>query len=324
MAPSTPKKRRRWPTVNAFPSGINMQAAFIALSSPLRTRFSIGGPPAAWPAGLRRLARNGLRLHGLFSAVLVATALGLPARSPAQAAGVGDAPEIGIDEKLGEYVPEGVTLYNEAGEEIPLKSFLGKPALLALVYYRCPSICNPMLGNIADVLRNVDLEPGEDFLVIALSFDHTEEPSLAAQKKRNFLNTLPPDFPGDGWRFLTADSTSIQRLTKAVGFNFKKEGDLFIHSAALIALAPDGKIVRYLYGIDFLPFDFEMAVAEASKGKVGATISRVLAYCYTYDPEGRTYVFNITKVAGTLGLISVVALFIALTVRKKVKGRGSK
>lgn len=232
--------------------------------------------------------------------------------------------EIGIDEKLGEYVPLELTLYDETGAEVPVKDFLGVPTILALVYYRCPSICNPLLGNIADVLRNLDLRPTEDFVVVTVSFDHSDTPSLAAQKKNNFLNTLPPDFPSDGWRFLTADSTSIRRLTDAVGFKFKPDGDLFIHSSSLIVLSPEGKIVRYLYGIDFLPFDFEMAVVEASKGKVGPTISRVLAYCYSYDPEGRRYVFNITKVAGTLGLISVAALFIGLTVRSKAKGRKSK
>lgn len=261
------------------------------------------------------------------SAVMVGLVLGTvlyPRSCHSQAAQSPSEAEIGIDEKLGEYVPLELTLYDENGVEVPLKDFLGVPTILALVYYRCPSICNPLLGNIADVLRNLDLKPVQEFVVVTVSFDHSDTPSLAAQKRKNFLNTLPPDFPSDGWRFLTADSASIRRLTDAVGFKFKPDGELFLHSASLMALSPDGKIVRYLYGIDFLPFDFEMALVEASKGKVGPTISRVLAYCYSYDPQGRTYVFNITKVAGTLGLISVAGLFIGLTVRSKTKGRKSK
>jgi protein SCO1/2 len=251
---------------------------------------------------------------------LAVTALMFPGRTVAQTPGA-QSPEVGLEEKLGEYVPLDLPLYDETGAKATLGDFVKGPTILALVYYRCPGICNPLLGNIADVLRRLDLKPAEDFTVVTVSFDPSDTPALAAEKKNNFLNTLPPDFPSAGWRFLTADSTSIKRITDAVGFRYKRDGNLFVHSAALTVLSPEGKIVRYLYGIEFLPFDFEMAVAEASKGKVGPTISRVLAYCYSYDPQGRKYVFNITKVAGTLGLISVAALFVGLTVRSRVKKR---
>jgi protein SCO1/2 len=233
-------------------------------------------------------------------------------------------PELGIDQRLGQYVPLDLSLYDESGELVTLGDIVDKPTLMTLVYYECPSICNPLLGNIADVLRRLDLKAAEDYVVVTVSFDHTEAYELAAQKKKNYIATLPPDFPNQGWRFLTGDSANIGRLADAVGFSFQKEGDEFIHSIALIALSPDGKIVRYLFGMNYLPFDFKMALVEASEGKVGPTVSRLLQYCYSYDPEGRKYIFNITRVAGVAGVISVVALFLTLTVRRKAKGRGSK
>lgn len=278
-------------------------------------------PPHARGAVAGRPLRT--RAAGVATLCLALVAALLPNWSLAQAGG-SKPPEIGIDERLGEYIPRDIPLYDETGAEVALGDLLEVPTILALVYYRCPGICNPLLGNIADVLRRLELKPVKDFVVVTVSFDQSDTPRLASEKKSNFLNTLPPDFPSAGWRFLTADSASIGRLTDAVGFKFKRDGDQFIHSASLIVLTSDGKIVRYLYGIEFLPFDFEMAIAEASKGKVGPTISRVLAYCYSYDPKGRKYVFNITKVAGTLGLISVAALFIGLTVRSRVRGRGGK
>jgi protein SCO1/2 len=229
-------------------------------------------------------------------------------------------PEVGIAEKLGDHVPPGIQLYDESGEPVALQSLMDKPVLLNLVYYRCPSICNPLMSSIAEVLRQGDMKAGEEFAVITVSFDDTDTPELAAEKKKNYFNTLPPDFPESGWRFMTADSANIKALTSAVGFNYIKEGNEFIHSAALIALSPDGKIVRYLYGLYYLPFDFKMAMLEASEGRVGPTVSRVLLFCYSFDPEGRKYVFNITRVAGAAGLVSVFALAIGLTIKGKKGG----
>lgn len=239
--------------------------------------------------------------------------------APKTAEGMLD-PEVGISEKLGAFVPTDIQLFDESGDLITLSQLLDKPVLLNLVYYRCPSICNPLMSSIAEVLRKVDMKAGEEFAVITVSFDVTDTPKLAAEKKKNYFNTLPPDFPEAGWRFMTADSANIAALTNAVGFKYVKEGNLFVHSAALVALSPEGKIVRYLYGLYYLPFDFKMAMLEASEGRVGPTVSRVLLYCFSFDPEGRKYVFNITRVAGAAGLVSVLALALGLTVKGR-KGR---
>jgi protein SCO1/2 len=278
---------------------------------------------ASPPSYLERIARSALSIAAafmlLFAQLTPATAVAQTQQPAAQTEQGSGQAELGIDPKLGERVPLDVTLVDESGTETALGDIADGPMLLALVYYECPSICNPLLGNIAEVLRKLDLKPVEEYVVVTVSFDHTEDYTLAAQKKKNYLATLPPDFPERGWRFLTGDSTNIDRLTKSVGFSFQKVGEEFVHSIALIAISPDGKIARYLYGMNYLPFDFKMSMIEASKGKVGPSINRALLYCFSYDPEGRSYVFNITKVAGTIGLISVAALFLALTIRGKAK-----
>jgi len=225
-----------------------------------------------------------------------------------------DTPAIGIVERLGEMVPLDIQFLDEDGDTVSLKDFAGKPVILSLVYYSCPGICAPLLNGVADVLDKVALEPGKDFNVVTISFDATESPDLAKNKKENYLKTFNRPFDENGWHFLTGDQENIDRITRAVGFHYKKEGAEFIHTAAIYILSPEGKITRYLYGISFLPFDLKLAVLEGAQGKVGPTIARVLLYCFSYDPAGQTYVFNVLKVTGTVTMFVAVLFVIWLVV----------
>jgi protein SCO1/2 len=216
--------------------------------------------------------------------------------------------EVGIDEKLGETIPLDVMVRDEHGREIPLRDLVDRPILLTLVYYECPNICNVLLSGVADVIGKTNLAPGKDFRVLSLSFNPDETPELALAKKTNYLKILKKPIDDDAWRFLTAASETIDAITKATGFKYEKVDDMYNHAAAVILLTPEGKVSRYLYGVTFLPFAVQMAVYEAAQGKTGPAISRVLLYCFSYDPASRTYAFNILKVTGTLTLL-VLALF---------------
>ena len=119
-------------------------------------------------------------------------------------------------------------------------------------------------------------------------------------------------FPQDAWRFLTGDRENIRKLMDAIGFHFKKVGEDFQHPVSLVIVTPDGKITRYLYGTEFLPFDIKIALLEASQGKVGATISKVVRFCFSYDPEGKKLVFNTLKVTGTVTLIFALSFILFL------------
>jgi protein SCO1/2 len=119
---------------------------------------------------------------------------------------------------------------------------------------------------------------------------------------------------------MTADSANIAGITDEVGFNFRRTGDDFAHPAALIMLSPEGKIARYLYGITFNQFDLKMAIIEASEGRVGPTIAKVIKFCFSYDPEGRKYVFNFLKVAAS-AIILFVVVFVAVLSLKSTKNR---
>ena len=227
--------------------------------------------------------------------------------------------EIGIVEHLDEYIPESLTIIDTAGNEVSLRQLIDKPTVLMWVYYRCPGLCSPLMTSMAELISKTDLELGKDFQVITVSFDPTEGSPLAISKRKNYLHLLTRQVDESGWLFYTADSANAKIGTELTGFRYKKAGNDYMHSAALIMISPDGKITRYLQGTYFLPFEFKMAIAETAQGKSGPTIYKVLQFCYTYDPAGQQYVLNVTKVAGTIILFFAAVIFLILILKPRRK-----
>ncbi|HPF51187.1 MAG TPA: SCO family protein [Draconibacterium sp.] len=229
--------------------------------------------------------------------------------------------EIGIVEHLDAYLPDSISLINEAGEQVWLADLIDKPTVLNFVYFRCPGICSPLMEGVADVMDRSDLIPGKDYQVLTISFDPGETIDLGVRKKNNYLNLMnnkeKVEEAKTGWKFFVSDSASIVRATNATGFKYKKNGNEYLHAASLTVLSPDGKITRYLNGITFLPFEWKMAMVEASKGQSGPTINKVLRFCFSYDPVGQTYVFNVTKISATIILFFAVILLLYLVLKPK-------
>jgi protein SCO1/2 len=233
----------------------------------------------------------------------------------------------GIDEKLGQYIPADLVLVNERGDSVRLDSLIDRPTIVTLVYYTCPSVCRPLLNEVSDMLGKLlelKMKPGEDYQVVTISFDPHDGPAGSARLKKEYMNQLPDGFPGAAWTFLTADSVTIHKFTESVGFQFKRAGDMYVHPTTLVMLSPDGKITRYLYGAEYLALDLKMAIYEASEGRVGPTIARMLKFCFSYDPKGRKYVLNLTRVVGTGMILSLVgfAVFLAAAGRRRAREIG--
>jgi protein SCO1/2 len=249
------------------------------------------------------------------------TSLLISGFSSAEGAGTQD--NTGIEEKLGQRIPLDASFRNEEGKEVLLKEVMGKPIIVSLVYLKCSHTCPLLLGALAEVLGRLELKPLKDYSVLTISFDEEDTPDIARDKKKNYLQAINTPFPESAWRFFTGDRENIKKFTDAVGFNFRREESGFAHPVALIILSPDGRIVRYLYGRTFLPFDLTMAITEADKGKIG--LSRgVLLYCFSYDQPGKRYVFNILKVFGTVMIVSVVSFFLYLTITGRRSQGGTK
>lgn len=252
-----------------------------------------------------------LVLWGMLSSVLFGPAV--PGLSAQGKNAESNGEEISFVEHLGSRLPADLELIDEQGQPIRLDSLIQKPTILMMVYYTCPGICTPLLNEVAAVIERTTLEPGQDFQLLAVSFDPTDTPELARKKQTNYVSSVDrPGFGPEHWRFMTGTPEAVAVLCDSIGFRYKESGGEYTHAGGLVVLAADRKIVRYLYGTDFLPFDFRMALAEARDGKVTASVSRVLAYCFSYDPESRTYVFALFKVFGTVMLFFVAGLALFL------------
>jgi len=228
---------------------------------------------------------------------------------------------VGIDEKLGHLIPLDLTFRDEYGKPVFLRELIDRPTILAPVFFSCPDVCSFLLSNLSGTLNQLPADPGKEFLVLSVSFDETEGPPLASEKKRLYLKMIEKPFPEEAWRFLTGDREGILKLMDAVGFYFKREGKNFLHPVTLIIIAPDGRITRYLYGTEILPFDLRMALLEASEGRIGPTISKVLRFCFSYDPKGRKYVFNTLKVTGIVTLTFAFSFILFLIWRGRRKSK---
>lgn len=227
-------------------------------------------------------------------------------------------PEVGIYERLGETIPSGIILNDENGKPVDVKSLITRPTVFALVYFRCPGICSPLLNGVSSIVDKSDLDPGKDYDLITISFDPTEGYKLASDKKQSYLANLNRKIPAESWRFLSGDSANIKKIADAIGFKFQKQGPDYMHGASIMVVAADGKVVRYLYGVEYLPLDFKMAVIEASEGKVVPSINKIMKMCFSFDPDGRKYVLNITRIAGS-GILLLLGIFAGVFLIRKKK-----
>lgn len=227
-----------------------------------------------------------------------------------------------VEEQPGKYAALDARFMDSNGQQVELAALFDKPVVLLPVYFMCNSVCNFLQANLAAILNQVDQVPGVDFNVITLSFADDEDYTHADTAKRNYTNLIKRDFPLENWFHLTGDTENIRKLTDSIGYYFiKKEPHLYVHPNAMVVLASDGKIIRYLYGPNFLAFDLGMALSEALAGKPGISIKRgVLAFCFDYDPENKTYVFKLFRITGTAILILLVG-FIVFLIRPSRRGK---
>lgn len=225
---------------------------------------------------------------------------------------------VGIDEKIGDHIDLNLVVTNEHGEKVPLSTFFKshKPVIMSPVYFDCPGLCNFHLNGLIDTLKSVDWSPSKQFEVVAFSFDAKETSDVALKKKANYLNLYERAGTEEGWHFVTADEATVKKITESIGFKFKWNEKVkeWSHASAAIVISPDGKISRYLHGIQFEPRDVKLALNEAASGKVGNIVDSAMLFCFKYDSHQSKYglqVFNIMKLGGA---ITVAALMLWLLV----------
>ncbi len=239
-----------------------------------------------------------------------------------------EAPEIAetvrLEEQLGKFINLDTWFSDENSRRIQLESLFDKPVVLLPVFFKCIDVCDLLQAELSNALNLVNALPGKDFNIITLSFSDDENHTHAKTAKNTYNHLIKRDFPLENWYYLTGERENIKKVTDSLGYYFvKKEKDFYIHPSALMVLAKDGKIIRYLYGPNFLPFDLGMALSEAKKGEPGISIKRgVLEFCFDYDPENKTYVFKLFRITGTAILIALAG-FITFLIYPSKRGRNN-
>jgi len=234
--------------------------------------------------------------------------------------------EVGLDQKLDAQVPLDLKFSDEQGREVTLGSLFGhRPVVLALVYYECPMLCTEVLNGLVSALQTIAFNAGNEFDIVAVSFDPGETPALAAQKKALYVKRYGRPGAETGMHFLTGREDAIHALTSAVGFRYQYDPstDQFAHTAVLTVLTPAGHVSRYLYGIEYQPRNLRLALVEAADGKIGTAVDKALLYCYHYDPETGKYglaIMNLVRLGGIMTVAAAVS-FIVLNLRRQPQAR---
>lgn len=223
--------------------------------------------------------------------------------------------DIGITPHLGDKIDLDAKFIDHNGREVTLREYTknGKPLLLSLAYFNCPSLCNFHLNGLNDAFKQMKEPLGKEFNLVVVSFEPKETTALAAQKRESYIKEYGRPEGADGWHFLTGEGKNSAALAKAVGFTYRwdEAQKQYAHASAAYAIAPDGTITRYLFGIVFDPKTVRLSMLEASKGQVGSVIDKLILYCFHYDPKANQYTlaaFNLMRAGGILILV-VMGMF---------------
>ncbi len=239
-----------------------------------------------------------------------------------------------IEQHLDRELPLGTEFRDETGRAVHLGDYFGqRPAILALVYYKCPMLCSEELNGLVGALEMLKFTPGKDFDVIVASFDPREGPALAASEKALYLKRYGRPNTADGWHFLTGSPASIATLTKAVGFGYvrvpgadgKMDQYQYAHASSIELITTEGRIAQYYLGVEYSPRDMRYGLIQASHGRIGSPVDLIYTYCYRYDPHTARNSMLIVRIVQLGCMLTVLALgtFILISLRQDALNGGN-
>lgn len=234
--------------------------------------------------------------------------------------------DISIEQKLDAQINLDLYFTTAEGQRVQLRDLMDdRPALLALVYYECPSLCQAELGGLEVLVASMDFNPGTDYNIITVSIDPGETPEMAKEKKD--IHVANANRPGaqKGWNFLIGDEDAVSELASSVGFRYIYDPatDMYAHAAGIIALTPSGKTSRYFYGIDYIKRDVEWGLIQASEGRIGNIVDKLVLLCFQYDPTTGhygLYVIRTLQLGSILMLIGFGGMYFLFYLRTQKKG----
>ncbi len=232
---------------------------------------------------------------------------------------------VGIDQLLGAQAPLDAAFSDEDGRRVRLGDYFGeRPVVMVLAYYECPMLCTEVLNGVMRAIRTMQFEVGNEFDIVTVSIDPGETPRMAADKKAVYLERYGREGGASGWHFLTGPEESIRPLADAVGFHYQyePESDLYSHASAIMVLTPDGRVSRYLFGVEYSPRDLRLSLVEAAGGGIGSAVDQVLLYCFRYDPSLGRYslvILNVLRLAALATMVGIGGLLLWLRLGERAR-----
>jgi protein SCO1/2 len=267
------------------------------------------------------VARARARIPRVWLLALFTLSLSSPARADAERPEV-KAPEVSLlrqvafGQNLNAQLPLDTLLRDESGRKVPLGQYFGKkPVVLLFVYYECPMLCTLELNGLVRNLRALSMTAGKEFDIVTISIDPTETPALARAKKTGYLKKYGRPEAEGGWHFLTGPAEPVRRLADTVGFRYAYDpkSKQYAHPAGLVVATPEGRLARYIYGVDFPANTLRWSLIDASAGRIGTPVDRVLLMCFHYDPSTGRYNFAVMFVVRFLGICTLIGLAVFVT-----------
>ncbi len=220
--------------------------------------------------------------------------------------------DLGWDQQMGAELPLDATFVDQDGKTVRLRDYFGeRPVLIAPVYYECPMLCSLVLDGVVRGVKPLKFVPGEEFEILAVSFDARETPKSAERSLKTALARYGRDSEARaGWNFLTGDQQNITRLMSAIGFKYEwdQKNEQFAHAGGVVVATPTGQISRYFYGVDFATKDLRLGFVEASRNEIGNVVDQVLLFCYQYDPAIGEYSAMTLRMVRVAGVLTVLIL----------------
>src|ERR1700726_4615252 len=267
------------------------------------------------------LLRSILSVASLLALAVTTNAQTVPDNVGTSSAGLPTAlRNVGFEPPLNGQIPLSLAFRDEFGRDVHLGDYFGhKPVLLALVYYGCPMLCNQVEQGVVGSVKMLSFNAGHDYEVVFVSFDPRETPDMAAQKKVSALSHYGRPDTAEGWHFLTGGRDSIDALTMAANFrySFNEKTGIFAHASGILLLTPNGRISRYFYGVEYPSRDVRLGLVDASAGKIGNPIDRLLLYCFQYDPSTARYSATILRIIRLGGVLTICTIVLGILIFRR-------
>lgn len=278
-----------------------------------------------------RTPRNGKSAGRLFPvagsvlAAALAFAVAAPARGQGVDAAVHKLKRAGFEQNLGTQIPLDLAFVDDGGRPVTLAKYFdgSRPVLLTLNYYRCPMLCTLVLNGVVDCVKKLPFEIGKDFDIVTVSFDPRDTTQLAAEKKASYVASLGRPGAEKGWHFLTGRKEQIDALCAATGFSYSYDAasDQFGHASGIMLATPGGKLSHYFYGMEYIAKDVRLGLVDASQGKIGSPVEKLILWCFHYDPTAGKYSASVMGIIrlGCVLVISAVGVFLLVQLRREFR-----